>query len=242
MCPASSSRGPPSRVRRHEKWQSSWKRVTCTFRESSRRSTDGASLWRMGGWTTEPPTLTVGQQRETDHLVQQPRGDVRIPLRRAWSNFAEIEAYYPFLCASDRAEQTDGFIPRQPARNRSAGAGAQRWIESIDVPREINVVRQLLDDFVRQLRERTATLFPLREDIIEERHDPALRVIDHPHLGRTDVADAGLYELRDAIDLRHDVVKDRRMRPGEALVRVAQIGVRVEMQNSETGIALGISL
>src|SRR5206468_12458974 len=50
---------------------------------------------------------------------------------------------------------------------------------------------------------------------------------------------ADLHQFPDAVEPRHDVVEDRGVRPGEALVRVAQIGVRVEVEDAEAGMALG---
>jgi hypothetical protein len=53
-----------------------------------------------------------------------------------------------------------------------------------------------------------------------------------------EVAEADLGQRGDAFEPRGDVVHDRRVRPGEALVGLAQVRVRVEVQHAEAGEAL----
>src|SRR2546421_311657 len=48
------------------------------------------------------------QQRESDHLVQQARPDVRVPLDRAGRDFAQIEADDALAAAADGAQEADG--------------------------------------------------------------------------------------------------------------------------------------
>src|SRR5258706_2852498 len=51
------------------------------------------------------------EQREPDHLVQQPRADVGVPLRFTRSHFAEVEADDALAGADEGAEKADRFVP-----------------------------------------------------------------------------------------------------------------------------------
>src|SRR5436190_415151 len=75
----------------------------------------------------------VREQRKPDHLVQQPRADVGVPLGVAGGDFAEVEADDAFFCADDCAQDADRFVPREAAGNGSAGAGAEGGIEAVEV-------------------------------------------------------------------------------------------------------------
>ena len=96
------------------------------------------------------------------------------------------------------------------------------------------------DDSVGEPRKWRSFFFGGGEIGIEERDDAAIRLFDHTALGLTDIAHADLHEFRDLRQLSNHVVKDRRMRPRESFICVAQVGVRVEMQNSHRWKSLRI--
>src|SRR3954452_168418 len=102
---------------------------------------------------------SVRQQGEADHLVEQPRPDVRIPLRLPRRDLAQIESDDPLAAAMNRAQKSDRLVPRQAAGDGRAGARAKRRIEAVDVPREIDVLRQLAHDLVRELAPGRAVFF-----------------------------------------------------------------------------------
>ena len=62
------------------------------------------------------------------------------------------------------------------------------------------------------------------------------RAVDHRRLGVAEIAHTDLHEPIDAADFRDHVVEDRCVRPGESFVRIAKIGVGVEMEDAEVGM------
>src|SRR5262249_40868864 len=65
------------------------------------------------------------------------------------------------------------------------------------------------------------------------------RGLDDLGFALRDVANRYLHELLDLRDLADHVEHDRRVRPLEALVRFAQIAVRVDVEDAEFAVTLG---
>ena len=82
----------------------------------------------------------------------------------------------------------------------------------------------------------SAPLESAREEIGREKGgDPPLALSDELHLGLAEIADPHLDDLRHIRNPMVNIVEDRRVRPGEALVGVAEVGVRIEMEDAEPG-------
>ncbi len=79
-----------------------------------------------------------------------------------------------------------------------------------------------------------------RELVVEEGDDAAAFAADDVVLFLGEIADPDLHDARDAGQPAGHVEDDRGVRVGEALVGVAEIGVGVEVEHAEAGVALGV--
>src|SRR5678809_176760 len=109
-------------------------------------------------------------------------------------------------------------------------------IEPVDVERDPDLVGEGLRDLARDRREPLAVEAPARDVAIEEDADAFAERTDVIDLLFAYVADADLNDLRDRAHVLEDVVHDRRVRVSEAFVRLARVGVRVEVENAERSI------
>jgi hypothetical protein len=106
----------------------------------------------------------------------------------------------------------------------------------------VHLAGQLGDDGGDHLRPGLTIEAPVGEVGVEEGGDDAARAVDAGGLLVGEVAHAHLDELGDARHVVEHVGHDGRVRPGEALVRGAEVGVGVEVEHAHPREALGVGL
>src|ERR1044072_4194826 len=143
-------------------------------------------------------SILFHEQRVADHLIEQPGAYVGVPLRFPRRDLAQVHAHDALFGPLQGAQQAGGLIPGETAWHRGAGAGTERRVQTVDVPREIHVARQVAHDTIGDLRERVTLLLACGDVPVVETDDAAPRRVNHRLLAATDVAQAGLHQLGDA--------------------------------------------
>src|SRR5262249_44255042 len=151
------------------------------------------------------------------------RADVRVPLAVAfaWRHLIEVAADDASAGAHARGEHGGRLVEREAARAGRAGAGAERGGQSVDVAAPEHALGELRRDVVRDGAPRFAEVGTVLRLEVEERGRATAareRVLE---FRLREVADADVHDPPDARDARERVEHDRRVRPGEALERVA---------------------
>ena len=186
--------------------------------------------------------IPLREERVADHLVEQTRADIAIPLVAVGSgrDFAQIEPDDRVLLRHD-LEQGRDVLQRRSARHRRTGMRTLGRVQSIDVEGEVDFRRKRVGDVRAEAHPGTA-FGPCSDDLVlqERIHDPTARLPDHLRLLLAEVANADGNDGGDARKALDHVVHDRSVRPGESLERFPQIRVRVEMQDAHARIALGV--
>ena len=130
-----------------------------------------------------------------------------------------------------------GLGEREPAGHRRAGVRAVLAGEAVDVEGDVHLARQRGDDVLAHLGPGGAVELAVAHVLVVEALHAALGALDELHLARADVADSHLHQLAHAGQARHHVVEDARVAPREALEAVAQVRVRVDLQDAHAGVA-----
>ena len=124
------------------------------------------------------------------------------------------------------------------ARHRRARVRAMLAGEAVDVEGDVHGLRQRGDDALAHRGPGGTAKLHVAQALVVEGVHAALRSLGEGHLARTNVADAHLHQLAHLGETRHHVVEDAGVTPGEALERLTQVGVCVDLQDAETGVAL----
>ena len=123
------------------------------------------------------------------------------------------------------------------AGHRRAGVRAVLAGQAVDVEADVDVLRKRGDDLLAHLGPGGARELAVAQALVVEGPHAALRPRGELHLARAHVADAHLHQPLHAREPRHHVVEDARVAPREALEGVAQVGVRVDLQDAHAGVA-----
>jgi len=117
---------------------------------------------------------------------------------------------------------------------------AQRRVEAVDVEADVHLWRKRIDHPRALLCPGLAGNAALGElGVVEGDDAPAARC-DPQVLFLAKVANPDLHQAGDSGQAPHHVLHHRRVRPLEALVGAAQVGVRMKVQEAEARVARGV--
>src|SRR5690606_20617348 len=191
---------------------------------------------------TKARSGALAAQRPADHLVEQARADVAVPLVAlgAGRDLAEVEADAGAAALHHSGDQLARLVEAQPAWYRCSGMRAEAGLEPVDVEGEVDVLGQVAHDAVDLLLPRRAREALARQRMVEVGDDAAAALLDVEVLAAAEVPHPHLHQLRHLGDTLHHVVEDRGVAMGEALVGLPQVGMGVHVEDAHARMALGV--
>lgn len=145
-------------------------------------------------------TAEVVQERAAHQLVQDARADAAIPFIAGCTrgDFAEIKSDHAAAGLGKHLQQVTYLRECEPAGNRRTGLRAMLTGQSIDIKRDVHLVRKRSDDVFTHCAPCGAVELAIAHALVKERGDATLGVLNELRFALTEISDSYLHQLLDA--------------------------------------------
>lgn len=184
-------------------------------------------------------TAEVIQERAAHQFVENARADAAIPFiaEGTRGDFAEIKSDDVAAGLGKHFQQVAYLGECEAAGDRRTCLRAMLTGQAIDIKRDVHLVRKRGDDVFAHCAPCGAIELTIAHALVKERGDAALGILNELRFALAEISDSYLHQLLDAGQTRHHIVEDAGVAPRETFERIAQIRMRIDLQNAHAWMA-----
>ncbi len=156
----------------------------------------------------------------------------------AAGDFVEVETDELPARGFELAEEVEYLLCLETTGNGCTCVGTQLGVEPVYIETDVYLLRQCCNNVVANGFPGIALVFAGFDVAVEEGDHTAIALIYDIELLIAIVANAHLHQLADLRNGMEHIVHDRRMRIGEALVSIAEVGMGIDLQHTKIGVYL----